>query len=87
GNNVTYGERVIVHGGGRIILAGEPEDPPVIGNNVTLKNQAVVFRSFVARNSVIGVKSAVVGSDLTPGQVIPDRVIYLNNEIFGAVEW
>ncbi|MBA3714553.1 MAG: acetyltransferase [Pyrinomonadaceae bacterium] len=87
GNNVTYGERVIVHGGGRIIVAGEPEDPTVIGNNVTLKNQAVVFRSFVARNSVIGEKSAVVGSDLTPGQVIPDRVIYLNNEIFGTVEW
>ncbi|MDQ3253243.1 MAG: acetyltransferase [Acidobacteriota bacterium] len=87
GNNITYGERVIVHGGGRIIVAGDPEDPTVIGNNVTLKNQAVVFRSFVARNSVIGEKSAVVSSDLTPGQVIPDRVIYLNNEIFGAVEW
>lgn len=86
-NNITYGERVIVHGGGRIIVAGDPEDPTVISNNVTLKNQAVVFRSFIGRNSVVGEKSAVVGSELRPGQVIPDRVIFLNNEIFGTVEW
>lgn len=87
GSNVTYGERVIVHGGGRIVVAGDPEDPTVVGNNVTLKNQAVVFRSFVARGCVVGEKSAVVGSELVPDQVIPDRVIFLNNAVFGAVEW
>lgn len=90
-NNITYGERVIVHGGGRIILEGDPEDPTVIANGVVLKNQAVVFRSFIARNCVIGEKSLVVGSELTPGQVIPDRTVVLNagtgSFVTYPVEW
>ena len=46
-----------------------------------------MFRSTIGNGSKIGRKSAVVGSDLAPGTVIPDRVIYLNNAIFGLVEW
>ncbi|MBA2448208.1 MAG: acetyltransferase [Chloroflexi bacterium] len=91
GDNVLYGERVIVHGGGRRVLGeqsiGDEEEPTFIGDEVTLKDQSVVFRSQIARGCSIGTKSAVVNSELPPRTVIPDRVIYLNNAIFGPVEW
>ncbi len=89
GNGVTYGRRVIVHGGGRPQI--DPTTglaaPTLIGNRVKLKPHAVVFRSLVRNGAVVGTKSAVVGSELRIGQVIPDRVIYANDEIFGRVEW
>ena len=87
GNNVSYGEKVIVHGGGRVIIVGNREEPTRIADNVTLKDQAVVFRTTIGDGATIGVKSAVVGSELEPGTVIPDRVIWLNNSKFGDVEW
>jgi carbonic anhydrase/acetyltransferase-like protein (isoleucine patch superfamily) len=83
GNNVTYGEHVIVHGGSR-----QPgNEPTVIEDNVTLKNQSIIFRSHIGQGSTVGEKSAVINSVILPGTVIPDRVIYLNNTIFGEVEW
>jgi carbonic anhydrase/acetyltransferase-like protein (isoleucine patch superfamily) len=61
--------------------------PTVIDDDVTLKSQSIVFTSRIGRGCIIGEKSAVLNSVLTPGTVIPDRVIYQNNAIFGAVEW
>lgn len=87
GDNVTYGRGVIVHGGGRVVVEGQPETQTTIGDNVTLRDGAVVFRSTVGAGSTIGNRSAVVGSVIPPGTVIPDRVIFLNGEIFGPVEW
>ncbi len=57
------------------------------GNDVTLRPRSVVFRSLVRNDAVIGYKSAVVGSELRQGQVIPNRLIYANDEVFGRVEW
>lgn len=89
GNNVTYGRRAIVHGGGRPQV--DPTTglaaPTIVGNNVTLRSYAVVFRSFLGNGAVVGTKSAVVGSELQRRQAIPPRVIYANDEIFGRVEW
>jgi len=86
---VHYGQRVILHGGGR-----PPVDPTtglaaptLVGNDVTLRPRSVVFRSLVRNDAVIGYKSAVVGSELRQGQVIPNRLIYANDEVFGRVEW
>lgn len=87
GKNVSYGDRVIVHGGGRVVIAGNSEEPTVIKDNVTLKDQAVVFRSNIGAGSTIGVKSAVVSSELAPNTIIGNKVIYLNNAVFGPVEW
>ena len=87
GDKVRYGEGVIVHGGGRVVLAGEPEEPTVVGNDVTFEDGSVVFRSTIGDGAVIGERSAVVGTDLAPGTVVPDRVIILNGEEFGPVEW
>ncbi|GAB7192840.1 hypothetical protein NUM3379_35490 [Kineococcus sp. NUM-3379] len=89
GNRVRYGQGVIVHGGGRPQV--DPTTglaaPTVIGNDVVLRDGSVVFRSFVANDSEIGTRSAVVGSELAQGQRIPDRTIYANGSVFGAVEW
>lgn len=83
GNNIKYGSHAIVHGG----LRQPGNKPTVIEDNVVVKDQALVFGSLIGRGSVIGVKSAVINSELAPDTVIPDHVIYLNNQHFGAVEW
>jgi carbonic anhydrase/acetyltransferase-like protein (isoleucine patch superfamily) len=89
GNNVTYGEGAIVHGGGR--PAVDPTTglaaPTVVGNDVELGDGAVVFRSLLRNGATIGDRSAVVGSELALGQEIADHTIYANDEVFGPVEW
>lgn len=88
GDNIRYGERSIVHGGGRRPLAGGGDDEPtILEDNVQLKSQAVVFRSLIGRGASVGRKSAVVNTDVAPNTVIPDRVVYVNNALFGPVEW
>jgi len=89
GNDVTYGDRAIVHGGGR--PAVDPTTglaaPTLVGNRVEIGTDAVVFRALVRNDVTIGDRSLVVGSELAKGQTIPDRTIYANNEVFGPVEW
>jgi carbonic anhydrase/acetyltransferase-like protein (isoleucine patch superfamily) len=88
GEGVTYGKGAIVHGGGRRpLLGGGDDEPTIIGDGVTLKDQAVVFRALIGKGATIGVKSAIVNTDIAPGTVIPDRTIYVNNARFGTVEW
>jgi carbonic anhydrase/acetyltransferase-like protein (isoleucine patch superfamily) len=89
GNRIAYGQRTVVHGGGRPVL--DPTTgvaaPTVVGNDVVFGDSAVAFRSLLRNGAVVGDRSAVVGSDLAVGQVIPPRTIYLNDEVFGPVEW
>lgn len=88
GNNVTYGNKSIVHGGGRPqVDINVEQEPTTIEDNVTLKNQAVVFRSLIGKGSTIGTKSLVVGSELAPYTTIGNKIIYANNAVFGNVEW
>jgi acetyltransferase-like isoleucine patch superfamily enzyme len=76
-----------VHGGDRVVRAGEPEEPTRIGDGVTLCAEAVVYRSTIGDGTVIGERSAVVDTDLPPGTVVPARTIVFNGAVFGAVEW
>ena len=88
GERVRYGRGAIVHGGGRRQDGGgRGSESTFIEDDVRLQPLSVTFRSFVGRGSHIGYKSAVVSSELAPGTRIPDRVIYLNNAVFGRVEW
>ncbi|WP_159451918.1 LbetaH domain-containing protein [Hymenobacter roseosalivarius] len=88
GDNVSYGEQAIVHGGGRRpLLGGGDNEPTIIEDDVKLKRQAVVFRSLIGQGATIGEKSAIVNTDVAPGTIIQDRVIYINNTLFGQVEW
>jgi carbonic anhydrase/acetyltransferase-like protein (isoleucine patch superfamily) len=87
GDGVSYGEGVIVHGGGRVVAEGQPEEPTRIGDGVTLGDEAIVFRSTIGDGALIGARSAVVGTDLPAGSVVPPNTIVLDGTVFGAVEW
>lgn len=89
GERVDYGSRAIVHGGGRPQL--DPTTnlaaPTVVGNDVTLGAQSVVFRSLLRNGTRVGYKTAVVATETELDQVLEDRTIYVEDEIFGRVEW
>lgn len=88
GDNVTYGDASVVHGGGRRQDgSGRGTESTFVEDDVSLGGLSVTFRSLVGEGSKIGYKSAVVSSELAPGTRIPSRVIYLNNAVFGPVEW
>jgi carbonic anhydrase/acetyltransferase-like protein (isoleucine patch superfamily) len=87
GTDVRYGDGAIVHGGGRVVVEGQPDAQTVVGDDVRLGDEAVIFRSTIGDGARIGDRSAVVGTDLPAGAVVPDNTIILNGEVFGAVEW
>jgi carbonic anhydrase/acetyltransferase-like protein (isoleucine patch superfamily) len=87
GDRVRYGRKVVVHGGSRVVVVGQPEAQTTVGDDVVLKDESVVFRSNIGNRSVIGERSAVVGSVLKPGTVVPARTVILNGVKFGNVEW
>jgi carbonic anhydrase/acetyltransferase-like protein (isoleucine patch superfamily) len=87
GDDVRYGEGAIVHGGGRVVVEGQPEEQTVVGDRVRLGDESVIFRSTIGDGARIGDRSAVVGTDLPAGAVVPPHTIVLNGEVFGAVEW
>ena len=85
GDNSAFGYHVVVHGGPDD--ASEPHAMTVIGDDVTVRDWAVVFRSKIGQGSVIGVRAYVDGSHLAPGTVVPDRAIMIKDKIVGYVEW
>ena len=87
GDGVRYGAGVIVHGGGRVVVEGQPDEQTVVGDDVTLGDESVVFRSTIGNDATIGERSAVVGTELPAGAVVPPDTIVLNGQVFGSVEW
>jgi carbonic anhydrase/acetyltransferase-like protein (isoleucine patch superfamily) len=87
GDGVRYGDGAIVHGGGRVVLQGQPDEQTVIGDDVRLGDQSVVFRSTIGSYAKVGDRSAVVGTDLPARSIVPDNTIILNGQVFGSVEW
>jgi carbonic anhydrase/acetyltransferase-like protein (isoleucine patch superfamily) len=87
GNGIRYGEGAIVHGGSRVVAESRPEEPTRVGNDVTLHEESVVFRSTIGNGAVVGERSAVVGTDLPARTVVPDHTVVLDGAVFGAVEW
>ena len=85
GDNSTFGYHVVVHGGPDD--ASEPHALTTLGDNVTVRDWAVVFRSKIGNGTVIGVRAYVDGSHLAPGTVVPDRAIMIKDKIVGYVEW
>jgi carbonic anhydrase/acetyltransferase-like protein (isoleucine patch superfamily) len=80
-----FGVHVVVHGG--TDDAVEPRAITRVGNDVRVKDWAVVFRSKVGDGCTIGRKAYVDGSHLRPGTVVPDRAILVKDRIVGYVEW
>ena len=83
--HVAFGFHVVVHGGPDD--ASEPHAMTLVGDAVTVKDWAVIFRSKVGAGSTIGVRAYVDGSHLAPGTIVPDRAIMIKDKIVGYVEW
>lgn len=85
GAHDDIGFHVVVHGGPDD--AATPHEVTQLGDDVTVKEWAVVFRSKVGKGCVIGAHAYVDGSHLAPGTVVPDRAIMIKDRIVGHVEW
>lgn len=85
GAHDDIGFHVVVHGGPDD--ASAPHEITQVGDDVTVKEWAVVFRSKVGKGCVIGAHAYVDGSHLAPGTVVPDRAIMIKDKIVGYVEW
>jgi carbonic anhydrase/acetyltransferase-like protein (isoleucine patch superfamily) len=85
GQGDDFGFHVVVHGGPDD--ASEPHAMTQVGDDVTIKDWAVVFRSKVGKGCTIGVRAYVDGSHLAAGTVVPDRAIMIKDKIVGYVEW
>jgi len=81
-DGVVYGHDVIVHGG-----ATPWNDVTIIGKNVRIGNEAVVFRSNVGHDSYIGPRALLQDTILPPGSVIPDNWVVVNGQFVNRVEW
>ena len=85
GNRNTFGVHSIVHGGPADY--GSHTDTTISGDDVEVKDRAVLFNSRVGDGTVIGARSLVQASDLPAGTVVPDRTIIIDGVEFGGVEW
>jgi carbonic anhydrase/acetyltransferase-like protein (isoleucine patch superfamily) len=85
GDRVRFGSHVVVHGGPDD--GSSPRELTVIGDDVTLGDWAVAFRSTIGAGSRLGFRSHVEGSQLAPGTVVPDRAVVIDNVTVGFVEW
>ncbi len=85
GQRDDFGYHVVVHGGPDD--GAEPHEIMQVGDDVTVKDWAVLFRSKVGNGVVIGVRAYVDGCHLAPGTVVPDRAIMIKDKIVGYVEW
>lgn len=84
GDNVRYGFHTLVHGGED--TGNAPTDTTRIGNNVTLENWSVAFRSTIGDGVTIGFRALVDGSQLylkdgdvwadTTGDGVPDVKLF-----------
>ena len=89
GNEGHYGFHSVVHGG----KTPFKENTTITGDNVSLGDFAVIFRSRIGNNSMIGKKSLVQECDLPAGTVVPPNTIAICDPLFSSsfvpsnVEW
>jgi carbonic anhydrase/acetyltransferase-like protein (isoleucine patch superfamily) len=85
GHGDSFGLHSVVHGG--TDSGQNPTKTTVIGSGVRIQNWAVVFRSTIGNNCVIGPYAYVDSSQLAPGTVVPRGAIIINNQFLGKVQW
>jgi carbonic anhydrase/acetyltransferase-like protein (isoleucine patch superfamily) len=91
GDNITYGDSAIVHGGLQVVPGTIDERLPAtsVGDNVTLGRNSVVFRSVIDPNVTIGEKSLIVNSTVRAADSpIPPRTTIVDDRAtLNGVEW
>jgi carbonic anhydrase/acetyltransferase-like protein (isoleucine patch superfamily) len=85
GHGDSFGNHSVIHGG--TDSGQSPNETTVIGSGVRIQDWAVVFRSTIGDNCVIGPYAYVDGSQLAPGTVVPRGAIIVNNQYLGKVQW
>lgn len=80
GLNGRFGFHSVVHGGGG-------EGQTVAGDNLSVGDWAVLFRSTVGSGTSIGYKSLVQQADLPAGSVVPDCTVIIGTAPGVPVEW
>jgi carbonic anhydrase/acetyltransferase-like protein (isoleucine patch superfamily) len=85
GDRGSYGVHSVIHGGPSSF--GPRPHTTSTGDDVVLKDQAVLFNARVGDGVTIGHKSLVQNSDLRAGTEVPDRVVILNDAPAYPVEW
>ena len=63
GNNLDSDDNIVFHG------------PLEVGNNLTIEDDAILFRSKVGNDVIIGTGAIVVGVTLRDGAQVPDNAI------------
>ena len=86
GNNLSLGFHDVIHGGPDVPNT-DPKDITVIGNNVSVGQMSVVFRSTVGNNVKIGKKCYIDKCNLADGTVVPNGTIMVKNVVVGKVQW
>lgn len=85
-DNVRYGFRSLVHGGGSAATAGNPHQNTIVGENNKIGDYSVFFRSVSGPDVKIGCASVVDGATLAAGTVIPSRTVVIGTVTY-PVEW
>jgi carbonic anhydrase/acetyltransferase-like protein (isoleucine patch superfamily) len=85
GHGDSFGSHSVIHGG--TDSGQDPEETTVVGSGVRIRDWAVVFRSTIGNNCVIGAYAYIDGSQLAPGTVVPRGAIIVNNQYLGKVQW
>ena len=85
GHGDSFGYHSVIHGGSD--SGQDPEETTKLGANVTIGAWAVVFRSTIGDDCVIGPYAYVESSQLAPGTIVPKGAIIIGNQYRGQVEW
>jgi carbon dioxide concentrating mechanism protein CcmM len=74
GNNLNTDDNIVFHG------------PLEVGNNLTIGDDAILFRSKVGNNVTIGTEAIVVDVTLRDGTQVPDRAMITNQKQADALK-
>lgn len=85
GTGLRVGQHAVIHGGE--VIGSVPPEVTHIADNVTVGPGAVLFRSDVGDDCIIGEGALVDGCQLAPGTEVPAKTILIQNQNLGNVEW
>ena len=60
---------------------------PVLGDNISIGNGAIVDRTSLGAGSTVGDRAYLLNSKFPAGTNIPAGSIYINNVLVGTIEW
>jgi carbonic anhydrase/acetyltransferase-like protein (isoleucine patch superfamily) len=84
GEFANIGQHCVVHGG---VNTANGATLTQIGNNFTLGDYSVVYRSTIGDNVTIGEKCYIDSTTIPSGMVIPARTILVKGVVQGSVKW